>query len=577
MNENNNISTREDLVLKLQDFSSYIAYDVSNLEEVKKSDEFDTYVDIIKTAMAELCPDDIEEKFNVIIESLDDIDTFDSDEFEASISEICRDIEAISYRNSNEKVIDGIYVDPEVDVHFVATGEKENISPTLSPLSNIPNTPLSEMNIRFNILRALRRYKITTLRELMAYDINELKNVRIPSRVFVEIVYNLDENGYRLKGCEREKYATINDYIADEFTCVHCDQKLDANYETTRMRMCQSCHIKSLTKTLSEIRANKADYFGKHYLIADEIQLTYNQCARKAFYGVSLGEQIELFYDKCEIADKLLMIIPRGNKVKVSGVIKKYSNSDDFYIDIDKIEGLDDALKIVENQRILNSNDDENVCSLRQILANPNRYKGNYVKIREQLTVTKNDKDTQMITARISIGKELYEYEVYNSIDIYTSSETKSTGDLWFDPYYEKIQVEGIVSINDATSNVYIEAKSITFVKKFSLPEASIKMLLAYPKRYAEQKVRIIEKLVVYSNNAKRKSFQVYQSLGEGKFQYNSQNKIEIFYEKSKQIDNCIMIDPDYQKITVEGYLRKYNNSEDYYIDGTNIKIDFLK
>lgn len=577
MNENNNISTREDLVLKLQDFSSYIAYDVSNLEEVKKSDEFETYVDIIKTAMAELCPDEAEEKFNAIIESLDDVDVFESDEFEASISEICRDIEAISYRNSNEKVIDGIYVDPEVDVHFVATGERENISPSLSPVSKIPNTPLTELNISFNILRALRRYKITTLRELMMHDINELKNMRIPSRVLVEIVYILDENGYRLNGCEKEKYNTINDYVAAEYTCVHCDQRLDAAYETTRKRMCQACHIKSLTKTLAEIRTNKTEYLGKHFLIADEIQLTYNQCARKAFYGQSLGERIELFYDKCEIVDKLLMIIPRGDKVKVSGTIKKYSNDDDIYIDIDKIEGLEEALKIVENQQILTLNDDEKVCSLRHILSNPNRYRGNYVKIREQLTVLKNNNDSQIITANISIGKESYEYEVYNSIDIFTSSETKSTEDLWFDPYYEKIQVEGIVRINDASSKVYIEAKSVTFLKKFSLPEVSIKMVLAYPERYKDKKIRITEKLVIYSNNVKRKSFRVYQSKGDGRLQYNTENNIEVFYRNIKKVDDCIMIDPDYQKISVEGYVYKYNNSEDYFIEGTKIEADFLK
>lgn len=572
-----NISTREDLVLKLQDFSSYIVYDAANLDDVKQSEEFENYIDGIKTAIEELCPDEAEEKFNAIIEMFEDIESFNSDEFEASVSEICRDIEAISYWHSNDNVVEGIYVDPEVDVHFVATGDKQNVSPALSPLSKIPNIPLTELKINPTTLIDLKEDNINTLRELLVYDINELEQKNYSKKTLVELIYRLDEKGYRLKGCEQEKYDTIDNYIAENFTCDRCGHKLDPSYLSATKLMCHKCIIAEMTKSLSEIRANKTEYIGKYLHIEDEIQLTYNQCARQAFYGTSHGEQIELFYDRCKIAEELLMLVPHGNKVKVSGVVRKYSNTDDIYVNVDKIEGLDDELELIENLRILHLNDSKDIYSLRDILAYPNKYKDKFVKIREQLTVKKNNHDTQIITAHISTGKALHEYEVYNSIDIFTSSETKSTDDLHFEPNYEKIQVDGIIRINEASSKPYIEAKSIYFVQKFSLPEVSIKMVLAYPKRYAGKKIKILEKLVVYSNNAKRKSFKVYQSLGPGRFEYNSENNIEVFYEKAKQIDGCIMIDPDYQKITVEGYLYKYNNSEDYYIDGTNITADFLK
>jgi len=575
MSGNINISTREDLLQILQEFSSYITFDVSNLDDIKTSEEFDSYIEVIKKAMGELCPADTEEKLNNIVSMFDDIELFSSDEFESSISEICRDIEAISYRHSNENLVDGIYVEPEIDIHLDATGTKESVSMLSGSAQEIPDTPLTEFNISFSILRALKRINITTLRELLVYEINELRNMRIPSRIFLELVYFLDENGYRLKGCEQEKYETINEYVADEFKCVHCGQELDAAYETTRRRMCKNCHMKSLTKTLAEIKANKEEYYGKN-LIVEDIQLTYNQCARQAFYGESLGEKVELFYDKNENAEKLLFVVPHGEKVKVTGTIKKYSNDDSFYIDIDKIEGLDNVLKIIETQRISNLNDSENVCSLRHILAHPNSYLGNYVRIREQLTVTKNNNDTQIMTTYISSGNESYQYEVYNTIDVFTSADTKSTYDLNFDPYYEKILIEGIVKI-DGSSKPYIVAKAMSVVKKFPLPEVSIKMLLAYPERYVDRKIKIAEKLVIYSNNVKRKSFRVWQSKGDGKFEYNTENQIEVFYRNLKKVNACIMVDPDKQKITVEGYLYKYNNSEDYFIEGTNIVADFLK
>ena len=102
-------------------------------------------------------------------------------------------------------------------------------------------------------------------------------------------------------------------------------------------------------------------------------------------------------------------------------------------------------------------------------------------------------------------------------------------------------------------------------------------MLLAFPQRYIGQIVRIEEQMAISTNDVKRKSFKAFQSKGAGRMDWNGDNRIEIFYRNLPYAEKCIMIDADYQRIFVEGQVCKYNNSNDIYIEGTDVSGDCIK
>ncbi|MBR3894553.1 MAG: hypothetical protein IKJ35_05335 [Clostridia bacterium] len=94
--------------------------------------------------------------------------------------------------------------------------------------------------------------------------------------------------------------------------------------------------------------------------------------------------------------------------------------------------------------------------------------------------------------------------------------------------------------------------------------EVSLKLLLANPGTYKGKYVKITEQLVLYSNSLSRKSFKTYQS-------GNSQNSIEVFYRMCDNADDCILLDADFQKITVIGEVKVFSDSPSPYIEAYEI------
>ena len=109
------------------------------------------------------------------------------------------------------------------------------------------------------------------------------------------------------------------------------------------------------------------------------------------------------------------------------------------------------------------------------------------------------------------------------------------------------------------------------------IPKVSIKMLLAFPERYIGQVVKIEEQVAISANDVKRKSFRTFQSTGNARHEWNGDNRIEVFYRNLSYAEKCIMVDSNYQKISVEGQVCKYNNNNEIYIEGTEILGDCIK
>ena len=104
--------------------------------------------------------------------------------------------------------------------------------------------------------------------------------------------------------------------------------------------------------------------------------------------------------------------------------------------------------------------------------------------------------------------------------------------------------------------------------------EVSMKLILANPNQYDGKYVKIKEKLVISSNDLTDKSFRVMISTGDGKYDYNTDNFIEVFYRLADNVDDCIMLDSDHQKITVVGEIKIYSNTNEAYIEAYEIVID---
>lgn len=107
---------------------------------------------------------------------------------------------------------------------------------------------------------------------------------------------------------------------------------------------------------------------------------------------------------------------------------------------------------------------------------------------------------------------------------------------------------------------------------KYANPtEVSIKLILSNPSKYKGQYVKIKEQLVISSNSLSNSNFYVYQSTGNGKRDFNTDNSIYVFYRMSDNVDDCIILDADYQKITVIGEVNVYSDSTSAYIEAYEI------
>lgn len=289
-------------------------------------------------------------------------------------------------------------------------------------------------------------------------------------------------------------------------------------------------------------------------------------------FGVDYSKSLEVFYDKLPDVKRLVMInFPATYAIKVKGKVMKYSNSNDVYIQATEIGGLEKLLEGIQDPESPMSR----YAEFRQIIAFPSTYENRPYSIRGELVILENHPESETLILCESTGSEQKNYNDNNKIEI--SYKTCANHDrlLALTANHQKVKVQGYVGIKDDKS-AYMVGRVINIVNSF-IPKLSIKMLLAFPERYIGQVVRLEEQLAIYTNDVKRKSFKTWQSKGRNRNDYNSDNSIEVFYRSLPYVEKCIMIDADYQKIFVEGKVCKYNNSNDVYIEGTDISGDCIK
>ena len=100
----------------------------------------------------------------------------------------------------------------------------------------------------------------------------------------------------------------------------------------------------------------------------------------------------------------------------------------------------------------------------------------------------------------------------------------------------------------------------------------SIKRIVAFPHTYLGKTVTINERLVIRSNDVSDKYFFTSPEKGYGRYEYNSDVYVNVYYDETDDIENCIMIDADFQRIKVTGEVRTYASSGKAYIDATYIE-----
>lgn len=289
-------------------------------------------------------------------------------------------------------------------------------------------------------------------------------------------------------------------------------------------------------------------------------------------FGVDYSKSLEVFYDKLPDVKRLVMInFPATYAIKVKGKVMKYSNSDDIYIQATEIGGLEKLLEGIQEPESPMSR----YAEFRQIIAFPSLYENRPYAIRGDLVVLENHPDTETLVLCESTGLGQNDYN--DNIKIEISYKTCPNHDrlLALKANHQKVKVRGYVGIKEDKS-AYMVGRVINIVNSF-VPKVSIKMLLAFPQRYMGQIARIEEQMAITSNEVRRKSFYAYQSKGTGQFEINTDTRIEIFYRNLPYAEKCVMIDANYQRIYVEGKVCKYNNSNDIYIEGTDISGDCIK
>lgn len=324
--------------------------------------------------------------------------------------------------------------------------------------------------------------------------------------------------------------------------------------------------------------------------VGEEIQLreeiatqSGNNLKRKSIYcyritgsdeglGVDYSKSLEVFYDKLPDVKRIVMInFPAAHAIKVKGKVMKYSNSDDVYIQATEIGGLDKLLENIQEPKSPRSGGAE----FRQIIAFPSTYENRCYSILEELVILENHPDSETLVLCESTSSGQKDFNADNKIEISYKGCANHDRLLALTANYQKVKVRGYVGVKDDES-AYMVGIAIGIVNSF-ISNVSIKMLLAFPERYIGQIVKIEELMAITTNEVKRKSFKAYQSKGAGRTEINLDTRIEIFYRNLPYAEKCVMIDADYQRIYVEGQVCKYNNSNDVYIEGTDISGDCIK
>ena len=325
-------------------------------------------------------------------------------------------------------------------------------------------------------------------------------------------------------------------------------------------------------------------FAGKAIQLREEIATqSGNNPKRKAIYcyriknsdegfGVDYSKSLEVFYDKLPEVKRLVMInFPATYAIKVKGKVMKYSNSDDVYIQATEIGGLDKLFEGIQEPESPMSR----YAEFRQIIAFPSVYENRPYTIRGDLVILENHPETETLVLCESTGMGQNDYNANNKIEISYKTCPNHDRLLALTANHQKVKVQGYVGIKDDKS-AYLVGRVIDIVNSF-ISTVSIKMLLAFPERYIGKVVRVEEQMAISSNEVRRKSFYAYQSKGAGRTEVNLDTRIEIFYRNLPYAEKCVMIDANYQRIFVEGKVCKYNNSNDIYIEGTDISGDCIK
>ncbi len=289
-------------------------------------------------------------------------------------------------------------------------------------------------------------------------------------------------------------------------------------------------------------------------------------------FGVDYSKSLEVFYDKLPDVKRLVMInFPSTYAIKVKGKVMKYSNSDDVYIQATEIGGLEKLLETIQEPESPLSR----YAEFRQIIAFPSTYENRSYAIRGDLVILENHPETEtlVLCESTGLGQNDFNADIKIEISYKTCPNYDRLSSLKAN--HQKVKVRGYVGIKEDRS-AYMVGREINVINCF-IPKVSIKMLLAYPERYTGQVVKIEEQMAISTNDVKRKSFKVWQSLSRVHHDVNSDNSIEVFYRNLSYVDKCIMLDANYQRIFVEGKVCKYNNSNDIYIEGTVVSGDCIK
>ncbi len=107
-------------------------------------------------------------------------------------------------------------------------------------------------------------------------------------------------------------------------------------------------------------------------------------------------------------------------------------------------------------------------------------------------------------------------------------------------------------------------------VDKFENPEeVSLKQIVAFPGNYEGKYVKV--NLVLRRNDIADKEIYAYHSTGNG---YDYDIDIYVEYRMCDNMEELVMIDADYQQITVYGYVKMYSNDPSPYIEAYEIVIN---
>lgn len=343
-----------------------------------------------------------------------------------------------------------------------------------------------------------------------------------------------------------------------------------------------------LKVTLNELVTNKAKYIGKEVEISHELitGALGNYPMRKSFYCYRIKESsncneadtsniLEVFYDKLPNAKTIVLLKLQSEVITVKGKVIKYSNSDDVYLDATEIGGLEKPIKAMEATEPVPVRYPNSWVHFRQLIAFPKECINRSFQLRHQFfTLIENDTSKKVCKICESTGdaidaynKNNYAYYAYDENCVLNSTIAEK----------QKIRFFGYLRLKDGCEEITLEGGHLGIVHDFSIETASIKMILAFPQKYIGKKVELVELMAVSSNNVKRKSFKTIQSVGEGRNDLVFSNSIEVFYRNVININQCVMIDADYQKIKIIGTVCKYSDSDDVFIEATKITGDCLK